>query len=368
MASVGDILRDTRIAQQHSIDDIAQATKIRSTILVAIENNQFDVLPPPYMKSFVKTYAQVLNISGHEDVQSFLAASAEARAKSKNIQPPQQAKRETTDSIVEQFSVGQKSSPVNMLVYSGLALGVLVLAYYFLWYEQQPSTLSQEQPIPSVKPIEIQHAAPTITDNSEEASIQQEQEEIPVQDSLILEGTTTARVWISIVSDGKKSMQRLLDINTTYRWSADSVFVISLGNAGGIQFTLNGKALPALGREGAIVRNLHITRSGVVSSASPYTTASSTQQYSAQQQRTQQPVTQQQPKQPEATQQVRQQPEATHSKQPETTQQRPKQRQTAQRQPTRQRPRTSLPSITPVEPRLQAPTLPRPEEKSTAEQ
>lgn len=319
MASVGDILRDTRIAQQHSIDDIAQATKIRSAILVAIENNQLDVLPSPYIKSFVKTYAQVLNITANEDIQSFLAApasgSADTRTPPKNQVSAQQAKHDTSPSMAEQFAREKKSSPVNILVYSGLALGAMVLAYYFLWYEPQAPVASEQAPIPSVEPIDIQNSAPSPTIVSTVDSTEQQEEILP-QDSLILEGITTAKVWISIVSDGKKSMQKLLDINTSYRWSADSVFTISLGNAGGIQFTLNGKPLPALGKEGAIVRNLHITRNGIASTGSPYTAVSGTRQ-----------------------------------------------------RPPRQQSRTSssIPSITPVEPKAQTPTLPRPEERPIVE-
>lgn len=323
MASVGDILRDTRIAQQHSIDDIAQATKIRATILVAIENNQLDVLPPPYVKSFIKTYAQVLHISTNEDIQNFLAkpvsGTTEPRATTKLGSSSQQsAARDSSASFAEQFSA-EKTSSINLLVYAGLALGILVLAYYFIWYQPDTTAVSQppSQTSVDIAPIDIQNSTSTpLAETTADSSIQQEEE--LQQDSLILEGVTKARVWMSIVADGKKSMQKLLDSNTSYRWSADSLFIVSLGNAGGIQFTLNGRPLPPLGKEGAIVRNLHIIRSGVVSSRSPYTTAANPR--------------------------------------PRTS-----------RQQARPATRSSIPSITPVEPKVQTPTLPPPQERPTIE-
>ena len=64
-----------------------------------------------------------------------------------------------------------------------------------------------------------------------------------------------------------------LEPESGYRWSADSIFTLSLGNAGGVQFTLNGKPLKSMGKVGAIVRNIRITREGVVSSSLPYSSS-----------------------------------------------------------------------------------------------
>jgi hypothetical protein len=78
-------------------------------------------------------------------------------------------------------------------------------------------------------------------------------------DSLRLEITTTDSVWISLLIDGKKSEAYLFGANRKRTWAAKERFVVTMGNAGGATFQLNGRDIGALGKRGAIVRNTIIT-------------------------------------------------------------------------------------------------------------
>lgn len=295
MASVGDILREARVTQKRSIGDIAGTTKIRSNILVALENNELDVLPLPYVKSFVKTYAQLLNVHNREEIKNFLASTSAPKTSPSAPPPaPSAPPKKTPDTaqpesaapvekplLVEkpfptekpfppQRFPGRSSSYINTIVYAGLGLGVLVLIYYFFLYNPAPEP-AEVPPSSTTAPVEIRDSgnepASSFADTPVDSSAV---EEIDQQDSLILEARTNARVWISIVADGKRSSQMMLETDNTYHWSADSIFTLSLGNAGGVQFTLNGRPLKPLGRTGAIVRNVKITRAGVLSSNSTF--------------------------------------------------------------------------------------------------
>jgi cytoskeletal protein RodZ len=63
MESIGNILRAARHQRNLSLDDVAEATKIRLEHLEKIEADEFDQLPSGiYARSFLKKYAEFLNL------------------------------------------------------------------------------------------------------------------------------------------------------------------------------------------------------------------------------------------------------------------------------------------------------------------
>jgi hypothetical protein len=79
------------------------------------------------------------------------------------------------------------------------------------------------------------------------------------QDSLTLEMTTVDSVWINIVIDQRTAEDYLFAPDRRRVWKARDRFTVTMGNAGGATFRLNGKELGALGRRGAVLRNSVIT-------------------------------------------------------------------------------------------------------------
>jgi hypothetical protein len=77
-------------------------------------------------------------------------------------------------------------------------------------------------------------------------------------DSLHLEMATTDSVWISILVDGKTTLEYLFPPDRRRTFVAKDQFSITIGNAGGASFKLNGKELGTLGKRGAVVRNVLI--------------------------------------------------------------------------------------------------------------
>ena len=81
----------------------------------------------------------------------------------------------------------------------------------------------------------------------------------PKPDSLTLHGTATDSVWISISRDGAPALNNILPPRASRTWIAAKKFAITLGNAGGMRFTLNGTDIGKLGKRGAVLRNYVIT-------------------------------------------------------------------------------------------------------------
>ena len=79
MGSFGERLRREREMRGISLDDIAEATKIGTRLLRALEEEHFDILPGGiFNKGFVRAYAKYLGLNEDEAVADYLEAAGES--------------------------------------------------------------------------------------------------------------------------------------------------------------------------------------------------------------------------------------------------------------------------------------------------
>jgi hypothetical protein len=72
MFAIGSSLKDARLRKGLDLPTAAEATKIRSRHLQALEDEQFDVLPgQTYVRGFLKTYADFLGLDGQLYVDEY---------------------------------------------------------------------------------------------------------------------------------------------------------------------------------------------------------------------------------------------------------------------------------------------------------
>ncbi len=72
MGEIGETLREQRIREKIDVQQVEEATKIRSKYLRALENEEFDLLPgAAYVKSFLRTYADFLGLDGRQLVDDY---------------------------------------------------------------------------------------------------------------------------------------------------------------------------------------------------------------------------------------------------------------------------------------------------------
>jgi hypothetical protein len=53
-------------------------------------------------------------------------------------------------------------------------------------------------------------------------------------------------------------VEELLPAGASREWTTERRFVVTIGNAGGVEVTLNGKALPPLGGKGTVIQRLEL--------------------------------------------------------------------------------------------------------------
>jgi cytoskeletal protein RodZ len=72
MPEIGATLREARMRARIDVSEIEATTKIRAKYLRALENEEWGLLPgPTFVKSFLRTYAQALDLDGKALVEEY---------------------------------------------------------------------------------------------------------------------------------------------------------------------------------------------------------------------------------------------------------------------------------------------------------
>lgn len=67
---------------------------------------------------------------------------------------------------------------------------------------------------------------------------------------------TSETTWIRVRTEDGRSSEENVPAGETREWVSDRPFVLTIGNAGGVSFELNGRALPPLGAKGTVIPRL----------------------------------------------------------------------------------------------------------------
>jgi hypothetical protein len=62
--------------------------------------------------------------------------------------------------------------------------------------------------------------------------------------------------WLRVQVDDGQVSEELLPAGAVREWTASRRFVLTVGNAGGLEVDLNGKRMPSLGARGAVIQKL----------------------------------------------------------------------------------------------------------------
>jgi hypothetical protein len=82
---------------------------------------------------------------------------------------------------------------------------------------------------------------------------------------LVLTLSARQNCWVAVTIDGETILNRVLAEGESQTLEANSEIVLSVGNAGGIRFTVNDQQGVPLGRSGEVRRNIVITRQSLPS-------------------------------------------------------------------------------------------------------
>ena len=262
MQGIGEILKKTREEQGISLDEVAEATKIRSKYLRALEEEQFDALPGDvYAKGFATAYLKYLGIKDRPDVLEVM------KPKVKEPEKPVQEEPETPHKLAvtpkrkqkaERFEETPLNKNAKLIIILSLAAILLLFAVQGIYSKQMAALENPDEQIQ--QQVEEQQ-----DEQNGEADVPPEpvtppEPEVPVYDSLemrleILNVNPNVKdqCWMQITVDGKVTETTMSEGQIQDIKAAKSV-QLNLGNAGVVKVTVNGQELGTLGNQGQVVK------------------------------------------------------------------------------------------------------------------
>ena len=270
MANFGASFRKAREAAGLPLDRIAAETRISTRFLLAIESEDFHLLPGGvFNRGFVRAYAAHLGMDPEQAVAEYSRISA--------------GSDEPLDVLRNVERESSKKAERNLYPVIVVLLLVLVVVYYFInrGSTQQQNDAAASDAIQETAPPPAESPSPVV---AAPASIEYTTiEPVPVDSrvavaapsnhpaeppaataspfaahALVLEVEVKELTWIRVSTDGTVALNESISPGTTRRFSAERTIDVTLGNAGGATMKINGRDMGQLGAKGQ-VREFKIT-------------------------------------------------------------------------------------------------------------
>ena len=245
MATLGQELREERERRTLSVKDVSDRTKIGSRILTSLENDRWEEMPQKFfLKGVIKAYAQAIGadpaifLAKYEALQK---ACSEALEKDGNFLG--RKKHEASEK--------NRKRSVIFLAASFFLILIAVAAGY--WFFLKP----ERGPAPQVPSEAAPASLPAVSAPAVNAPEEQKSE--TAETGLRLEFRFNADCWMHIAADGLVILEGIKPAGSTASLRAEREFIIQTGNAGGFDFTLNGRPGRPLGGPGVVLTDIRVT-------------------------------------------------------------------------------------------------------------
>ena len=242
--SLGERFRSAREQRGLTLSEVAEHLRIRSVYLSAIEEEHWSAIGAPvYTRGFLRTYARYLGLDPEEAVAAF-NASAGASAT-----PAPAGKVQTSrPDYREPRSMGALIWVAGAIA---LALVGFVIYLYFTPAHGGGVAASRATPGPTAASL---GQAPSGPAGSAAPSFSPAPTPAPavLPQTRTLAIHLTAPSWLRVTVDGNVSIEGTFPAGTTKTFHGKSALV-RVGNAGGVDVTVNGKPIGKLGATGDVV-------------------------------------------------------------------------------------------------------------------
>jgi cytoskeleton protein RodZ len=263
LASFGEELRREREIRSISLREIADATKISTRFLDAIERNDHRTLPAPaFTRGFIRAYARYLGLNAEEMVTryNYAAAGDDRIEKTLHLERLVQPLPDPPKPIPVKRGIPPVYARVDGNIYLLIAIAVALAAVSYWAFKHKREKLAAE----SVR-AEVTATTPagtgTAANSTAPKAVATATAPAPAGDVLRLTLELTGDSWISLEADGKSVVNGDVRAGETRSFEARDSFVFrTIGNAGGVVVTLNDYRLEPLGRTGKVRRDIVLNR------------------------------------------------------------------------------------------------------------
>lgn len=252
LASFGEELRREREIRGISLKEIADATKISKRFLDAIERNDHKTLPAPvFTRGFVREYARYLGLNSEEMVNryNYAAAGDDRIEQSPHLERLAHPPAATVDPLVRpRKGIPPPYARIDRNVYVLLVI-VVALIGISTWALRHRREAKND-----AEPVRVERTAPLKKPGGPVPPVTNASATPANVMRLTVDAVGSS--WVVLDADGKnvlneevrKGYHNVLEARDSFRFR-------TIGNAAGLQLTLNEIRIPALGQNGEVLHD-----------------------------------------------------------------------------------------------------------------
>ena len=241
MASLGQELKKEREARNISIEEMAASTKIVGRYLRALEDDRIDTMPGGFfIKGIIRSYAAYIGLDVDEILKKY---------REQGLLPEPARSRSARSRAAEAALLETPKTTRRIL--AAAAVLVVVIGLVFLWRARRPEPASPSSPAAAAAPLNEPYTPPP----------EQKPAAAPVEEwkGVTMDISFQDQTWIQVFADGVLRIDGEFPAGETVQARADNELLVTVGNAGGMTFLLNGRPAKVLGRPGAVLKDIRIT-------------------------------------------------------------------------------------------------------------
>jgi cytoskeletal protein RodZ len=315
LPSFGEKLKSEREKRKISLDQISSTTKIGTRMLQALEEEKFSQLPGGiFNKGFVRAYARVVGLDEDQTVADYLQASGDAtvvkleptRDGAAHESAPRKAATRDEENRISRLEAisDEPSRPVPWGVFAVILL-VVALLLSFWSHRRREQERQEAHPVPgkstgqsrgatlppaamttasdssiagspasssssasnSARPSLLPSASLSNTSLPSTSQAIQNSNFAPTPGEFLVLIHAREESWVSVTVDGKFAGSELLESGSERVFHGQKDVAVKAGNAGALDFQLNGKKLDVGGDFGE-VKSITIGHAGLIRAAS----------------------------------------------------------------------------------------------------
>lgn len=238
VTDVSGVLRAERERAGLTIEEISARTKIKVTLLQALEQGSFEQLPGEFFtRAFIRTYARELHLPPDEIVGAYDARHGSAPTGEDSVAervpaPPPPGAMAPAD--------GRLFLPSPRSVWPTIGLAAVILIVVSVMNRPAPNGVNQAGVVGTTGAVAEAKSAPAPLPPPTRP------------EKLTIDIQPTRVMWVAGTADGKRVIYRLVEPGERVRLDAQDEFWFRVGDAGAFVYSVNGSPAKPLGGPGEV--------------------------------------------------------------------------------------------------------------------
>ncbi|MBL7072963.1 MAG: DUF4115 domain-containing protein [Candidatus Omnitrophica bacterium] len=282
---IGKLFSETRKKKNITIDEAYRKSRIHPEVLLKIESGEFDKINKPYLKSFLKQYANFLELdtekvlAKYEEISTsvpevgFNLKKIDEKEKEKNKkEPPKPEKKEPKKETLTVFTEKKASGEKMKLIFVGVLSAILAILVLTLFDTVKSKMINRDgenkvrttrQKKPAVKKREPKNEQKKKISASSEKKITSAEtvSKTKTAASVIMVLKARGKVWVQVNEGDKMLFAGVLLKGQSKTWKSSGTLTVWTGKADVLDFIVNTRKIKSFAT--GVVKNIKVSDQGI---------------------------------------------------------------------------------------------------------